>query len=129
MRAFVATTHPNTPSSVLCPNHLFTFAAPAVGPQSFAWYHSLLDMNGPADVRRYTTTNDIIPRLPPARFGYVHGIRERYIDRHSRVVQSPWTSARIYDGLVDRFKTKTWFDSTAAHAVDNYAAKLTTAGE
>lgn len=107
----------------IMPDQLTTFAAPRVGDVRFAGTMQAIQTAG-CECTRYTSTNDVVPHLPPAAFGYEHGIDETYIDRNANVIRNPWNLNRWYDGLVERFRTPGVFDSIAGHSIDTYKAKL-----
>jgi len=108
----------------LNPTQLITFASPRVGDETFA---ALLPPDN--QVERYTTTNDVVPRLPPGWMDYEHGTSERYLNQKSRIVENPWSVYRFLDGILDRLSTPTLFDSTKAHGIENYIRKLTEANK
>lgn len=111
----------------LRPKQIVTFAAPRSGDNRFAYLLQLLQHVG-AQVVRYTNTNDLIPRVPLYTAGFRHGVTESYLNRKSKVVESPWFLYRLVDGVIDRFRTETFFDSVHGHSVQEYRRKLLEAG-
>ncbi len=60
------------------PQALFTYGAPRVGDRRYVNYVRL-------EYYRWVNNNDIVPRVPPAWFGYRHAGTEMYLDRRYRL--------------------------------------------
>lgn len=79
--------------------HLYTFGSCRVGDTSFA------QVMQPVNHSRFVDCCDIVTRVPPDEFGYMHVGTLRYIDRNGQLLVSP-SDAEINE---DRLKAVTWY--------------------
>lgn len=110
---------------------LITFAAPMAGDDSLASAVGMMSWGG-ALVQRYTTTNDVVPRLPrfwfPGCWKYVPSSAELYIDTSCKIHRNPWRLHRWIDGGMFRVTRARFRTARDAHGIDNYEFKLQMAG-
>jgi len=101
---------------------LRTFGQPRVGTRKFREHLEGCDIGR---YIRYVNNNDIVPRVPPALFGFVHGGQLHYINYHGNIRNfTIWQ--RIKDGwrgfwaACKQFK---FFDFVSDHAMPGYIEK------
>lgn len=80
-------------------SHLYTFGSSCVGDATFAKAMQSLNHN------RYVDCCDLITRLPPEEFGYVHTGSLLYINRNGQLLQSPGEN----EIKIDRMKASVWY--------------------
>ena len=69
------------------PEELHTYGSPRVGNKKYVTHAPLVHF-------RWVNNNDIVTRVPPAWFGYVHCGNEMYLDRHGKIRKiSGWQRA------------------------------------
>ena len=100
------------------PVEIQTFGCPRVGDKRFINYTKIPHV-------RWVNNNDIVPRSPPALFGYRHTGDEKYIDRHLNIGKVTGIK-RTLDGLADFFKgvTKARVDHFSDHFMPGYIAPI-----
>lgn len=101
---------------------LITFGAPRVGDHRYG--NIIMGLERTADVARYTSTSDIVPRLPPIWRGLGHWSPELYLDRGLGVIYEPWAALRWIDGMVVRATRRRWVNMPEAHQIATYVDKL-----
>tara|TARA_B110000503_G_scaffold24486_1_gene38713 strand:+ start:2164 stop:2955 length:792 start_codon:yes stop_codon:yes gene_type:complete len=101
---------------------LRTFGQPRVGNRQFRRHLEGCDIGR---YIRYVNNNDIVPRVPPAMFGFVHGGDLHYINSYG-FIRDATIWQRIKDGFrgfwaaCKQFK---FFDFVADHGMPNYVEK------
>ena len=110
-------------ASLSPPDGLYTFGCPRVGDRSFI-------ATLPAfPYHRYVNCADIVARVPPAGWGYVHLEPSRYIDRHGHERSGISNLARVADRILGDIRYAyrwawrpgtVWFRALADHAPVNY---------
>ena len=98
---------------------LKTFGQPRVGTRKFRRH---LEGCKIGSYHRYVNNNDIVPRVPPSTFGFIHGGKLMYINSFGNIRPSTlWQ--RLKDamrGFWDAIKQFKFFDFVADHAMPNY---------
>jgi triacylglycerol lipase len=98
---------------------LKTFGQPRVGTRKFRRH---LEGCKIGSYHRYVNNNDIVPRVPPALFGFVHGGKLMYINSYGNIRNSTiWQ--RIKDGWRGFWaacKQYKFFDFVADHGMPHY---------
>ena len=114
-------------ASTSAPDGLYTFGCPRVGDRTFIATLPVLPSH------RYVNCADLVPRIPPARWGYAHLEPARYIDRRGRERPRISRAARVLDRLLGdvcyafRWAWRpgmVWFRAFADHAPVNYLTAL-----
>ena len=100
---------------------IYTFGAPRIGDHAFASRFDHIHLF------RFVNNNDIVPRLPPTKFGYVHPGQMWYITYKGFVTCSstPWT--RFLDmimGRVSGLLSGHLFDIFHDHSIAQYRKHL-----
>lgn len=108
-------------------DQLLTFGAPRVGDAEYVKTIRKL-LTTPANVVRYTSVNDPIPRLPPIWRGLRHGLKEHYLSSSGEIVFDPWWVRRVLDGLYARVTNSGLFALAESHGIDAYIQLLARAG-
>lgn len=129
VRCFVQVIGDNPDASKLRPDQVVTFGAPRPGDKQFADWVRVMELDGGCSFHRWTTSNDVVPRVPLKKQGFRHGSDEFYLDRYANVIRNPWNLRRWYDSFRQRMATKTLFDSAVGHSIENYRRKLEAAGQ
>ena len=80
-------------------SHLYTFGSCRVGDASFAEAMRTISHT------RFVDCCDLVTRVPPEEFGYVHVGSLRYIDRNGQLLESPSEEAI----KADRLKAAAWY--------------------
>ncbi len=115
----------------LCPEAaLYSFGAPRVGDESFR----AVMAERPGKASRFVNNRDIVPRVPPARFGYRHAGRPFAIDEDGGVEQREPEDQGVTDLVLSRLlqgtaRLSALFDSELPreltdHAPINYVSAL-----
>tara|TARA_B100000902_G_scaffold218630_1_gene207771 strand:- start:1161 stop:1976 length:816 start_codon:yes stop_codon:yes gene_type:complete len=98
---------------------LKTFGQPRVGTRAFRRH---LEGCKIGSYHRYVNNNDIVPRVPPMLFGFVHGGKLMYINRFGNIRPATYWQ-RVKDrlrGFVDACKRFSFFDIVSDHAMPHY---------
>lgn len=107
----------------LLPPIVYTFGSPRVGDWIFA---RALNRFVGLKIYRHENNNDVVPRVPPALFGYRHAGERFYLTERGQVIGSPhwWTvlKDRLWGRLRDFGKPGT--DGTKDHGIARYCRAL-----
>lgn len=96
----------------------YTFGAPRVGDEAF--YRTLQ-----CELHRVVNDRDIVPTLPPRRFGYAHGGTLHHIAADGTMLRDP--TEEDLAAVKASLKNRRWFEPHEAlcdHAPINYSALL-----
>ncbi|MEZ6061573.1 MAG: lipase family protein [Planctomycetaceae bacterium] len=100
------------------PESLFTYGSPRVGTKRYINHCNIKHI-------RWVNNNDIVPRLPPAMFGFRHAGREMYLDRNGRLRDLDYWG-KAGDRFRGFFRTLTRFriDWLSDHLMSAYIAAI-----
>jgi triacylglycerol lipase len=100
---------------------LFTYGAPRLGNRSYVKNIKNIQHH------RYVNSNDLVPRLPPAIFGYRHHGTRHYINRNGSVTDRYAAWEILRDSIKGRLKSWSMleaFDGLRDHSMDAYVKHL-----
>jgi triacylglycerol lipase len=105
------------------PRALFTYGSPRVGTRRYVNYVEF-------EAYRWVNNNDIVPRVPPAIFGYCHKGQEIYLNAYGQIRRlTPWQRTKDrWRGLIRGLRDGN-LDFFADHSITRYVEHIRDAVE